>query len=135
MTTLVVPEFDIVIDGEDYKAEIAECDCFRLEVEDHGMFVAIIQFKGSTWGQGISPHSLDEYNPKTKKREGTAFGCEYIMETVRVLGSPERAKGTRVVIFRKNAFSDIKGFAAIDNLGNIGQPFFPQKLADKHLSI
>lgn len=126
-----LPAFDYEFDGEKYEAEFATVDQFSLENEDHGAFVVSLNFAGPGWGQGISPHALDSYDKDLKKRIGTAFGCDYIMEVVKRIGSPEKAKGRQVIILRKNAYDLIEGFAAFNN-GEIGEPFFPQALADKH---
>lgn len=127
-----LPQSFIEIDKKTWLTEVAVCRNFRLEVEDHGLFTAALNFEGSGWGQGISPHALDNYDEVAKKRVGTAFGCDYIMECVRVLGSPENAKGAQVVVFRDSEYGDIKGFARLSPDGTINEPFFPQKLADKH---
>jgi hypothetical protein len=135
MTALEIPQFRLEIDGTEYRAEVARCVRFTLEVEDHGLFTAMVTFEGSGWGQGIPPHALDEYDSALGRRVGTAFGCDYIIECCRVLGSPEQAAGRRVVVLRKaeeGSFGNIAGFARLNDDGSIGEPFFPQKLAYAH---
>ena len=130
MNTLSLPRWPVEVDGVTYEAETAVCEEFRLCVEDHGLFTALISFAGNSWGQGLPARGLDAYDIDTDKRVGTAFGCDFIMESVRVLGSPEQAKGRRVVVLRLGHF--IEGFAALHDDGTIGEPFIPRALAAKH---
>lgn len=129
---LTLPSWEVEIDGQTYTAEIARCESFTLGIEDHGLFTAQVAFEGSGWGQGLSAHALDTFDKDRRERVGTAFGCDYIIALVRVLGSPERAKGRRVVLFRDQPYGLIKGFAALGSDDSIGEPFFPQALADRH---
>jgi len=132
MTERYVPAWDTTIEGETLETEIAKVERFHLGQEDHGLFTVELTFGGSGWGQGISPHSLDEYNSELKKRVGTAFGMDYIMAVVNRLGSPEQAVGKQVVVYRSKINRMIVGFATMSKDGKIGDPFFPQKLADRH---
>lgn len=132
MTTTVVPQWEVEIGGETLRAEIATVESFHLGDEDHGMFVAAIMFVGPAWGQALPYFSLDEFDKETKERHGTAFGCDYIIECTRRIGSPEQAKGQRVVVFRRAAYSDIEGFAGLNDDGTFGEPFMPRALAARH---
>lgn len=129
---LRLPPFTLTIDGRDYSCEPAVIERFTLTVEDHGLFIADVAFASPGWGQSLPARGLDEYDKATKRRYGTAFGCDFIMECVRVIGSPERAKGTRVVVFRDKPYGMIDGFARLNDDGSIGDPFFPQELANRH---
>lgn len=132
MSDLRVPSFTLTAGGRDWHCEPATIERFTLTVEDHGLFIADVAFSGPSWGQSLPARGLDEYDSITKRRHGTEFGCDFIMECVRICGSPERAKGRRVVVFREKPHGFIEGFAALNDDGSIGEPFFPADLADKH---
>lgn len=132
MTDLAVPQFSLDVDGVTWLCETATIERFTLTVEDHGLFIADVAFASPSWGQSLPARGLDEYDAETKRRYGTAFGCDFIMECVRIIGSPERAKGVRVIVFRTKDFGLIDGFARLNDDGTIGEPFFPAKLAERH---
>ena len=129
-----VPTWTVEHNGEEWIAEIAIVERFHLGVEDHGLFVAEIGFTGNEggWGQHISPHALDDFDEETRERVGTAFGCDYIINVVRLIGSPEQAAGRRVVVFRRTTFGLIEGFTFLNADGSYGAPFFPKELAARH---
>ena|ERR1035437_9142627 len=124
-----IPDFEILIDGETYKASVATVHDFSLGPEDHGFFTANLSFEGASWGQGLGAYGLDEYDDATKTRVGTAYGFNYIAGIVNRIGSPEVAKGRRVVVLRKESWGMIDGFATLSDTGLIGEPFFPKKVA------
>jgi hypothetical protein len=124
-----IPDFEILIDGETYKASVATVHDFSLGPEDHGFFTANLSFEGASWGQGLGAYGLDEWDETTKTRVGTAYGFNFIAGIVNRIGSPEVAKGRRVVVLRKAAFEMIDGFATLSDKGEIGVPFFPKKVA------
>jgi len=66
-----------------------------LGYEDHGIFTAILNLDYGGAGQGFGLCFLDAYNDKTKEREGTAFGMQFIIEVMKVVGveSWESLKG------------------------------------------
>lgn len=132
MTTLEIPNWTVEIDGETYEVEVATVEEFHLGYEDHGIFTALIRFAGRSWGQALSPMSLDEYDGVEQRRYGTAFGMDYIIECTKQIGSPEQARGRRVVVLRKSSFDLIEGFAALNDNGSIDEPFIPRNLAKKH---
>lgn len=132
MSDLRLPPFTLAVDGIDYACENAVIERFTLTVEDHGLFIADVSFTGPSWGQSLPARGLDTYDKTTQTRHGTAFGCDFIMECVRVIGSPEKAKGTRVVVFREKPYGMVEGFARLKDDGEIGEPFFPVKLAARH---
>jgi hypothetical protein len=129
---LRVPRFTIEVDGQEYEAETAVVKRFTLTTEDHGFFVADIAFSGPGWGQSLPARGLDSYDEDLGRRVGTAFGCDFIMEVVRRIGSPERAAGVRVVVLRKQLFGLIDGFARLNDDGTIDDPFLPEALANRH---
>jgi hypothetical protein len=132
MTELRLPRFTVEVDGQEYDADVATVERFTLMTEDHGLFVADVAFVGAGWGQSLPMRGLDAYDEQMGRRVGTAFGCDYIMEVVRRIGSPERAVGARVVVLRREAYGFIDGFARLHDDGSIGQPFLPAALAERH---
>lgn len=132
---LRLPRFPLTVDGTEYQCETATIERFTLQTEDHGFFIADVAFVGQSWGQSLPARGLDAYDETLGRRVGTAFGCDFVMEVVRRIGSPERAAGVRVVIFRKREFGFIEGFARLLDDGSIGEPFFPERLAQRHYPV
>jgi hypothetical protein len=56
----------------------------------------------------------------------------YIMRLVEVIGSPEQAKGRRVIVLRKSSFDGIKGVASLADDGSIGTPFMFEALSKQY---
>lgn len=129
MTAGRVPPWEFTHGDKTYLAELATVARFHLGPEDHGIFTAAVTFRGHSWGQGLPNYALDEGSDVTRKRRGTVFGCELIIQLVRRIGSPEEAVGRRVVVFRLVPHGLIEGFAAVDDDGAIAEPLFPEQLA------
>ena len=123
-----IEPFPVEIGGKKYLGELATVEIFHLGPEDHGIFTAQVGFAGSGWGQGLPGYALDEYDPATKKRHMGAYAGRFIQAITEQIGSPEQAKGRRVVVFREHSFGDIKGFAALEDDGTYAEPFFPADL-------
>lgn len=67
--------------------------------EDHGIFTAWLTLSYGGSGQGFGGYRLDgpiQQNGRLKGRVGTAYGMQFVMEILRVLGveSWEKLKGT-----------------------------------------
>src|SRR5690349_7953303 len=127
-----LPAFTVTVGGEEYEAEVAVCERFSLGVEDHGLFTADASFSNGGWVQGLGAYGLDEFDKATQRRHGTAFGCDFIMRLVGILGSPEEAKGRRVLVLRKQAYGLICGVAKLNDDGTYGEPCMPKALAEQH---
>lgn len=127
-----IPEFTISIDGIEYNAETAVVERWTIGYEDHGIFSTDIGFTNTSWGQGLPGYTLDKYNQTTKEREGTAFGCQFLIECVKRLGSPGKTGQQVLVLRRDGAFGTIEGFAALNPDGSYGEPFIPKTLAKKY---
>jgi hypothetical protein len=72
--------------------KIAKITDVRLGWEDHGIFTSylILDYGGS--GQGTGAYGLDQYDKETKKRHGTAYGCDFIIRTMQACGVDEWSK-------------------------------------------
>ena len=134
MSELRIPRWALVIDGEGFEAELATVEEFSLGVEDHGIFTVHLKFAGAGWGQALPPRALDEFDPDTRERRGTAFGGQFIIECVRRLGSPEANGTRRVAVLRRKPFGQIDGFAVVRDDGTLGEPFIPDRLASRYFS-
>lgn len=134
MTT--IPKFELTYDGITYEAEHARCERFELTREDHGIFTAFITFSGEGWGQGLPAYGLDTPDPdeskdySDRKRRGTAFGMSFVIEAVRVLGTPQPKMDVPVVVLRRGQM--INGFARISTSGKIGEPFLVSRIQALH---
>lgn len=123
----------VEIDGATYDVEHAKVELYSLEFEDHGLFTVRLQFSGPSWGQGLNAHTLDTYDETRKRRVGTAFGCDYLMECVGRLGTPGKT-GQAVVVLRSDRFGTIDGFATVAADGTVGEPFIPKTLSALHFT-
>lgn len=54
--------------------------------EDHGIMTAYLYLKYDMGGQGFGGYGLDMYNEKTKEREGTAYGLEFVRRVLETVG-------------------------------------------------
>ena len=53
--------------------------------EDHGIFTAYIVLDYGGAGQSFGGYALDQWSEPMHRRIGTAYGCEFIKEILRVL--------------------------------------------------
>ncbi len=57
----------------------------RLGFEDHNIFTSWIFIDLNGGGCGFGGYALDEYSKEDQKRLGTVYGCQKVMELLRVL--------------------------------------------------
>lgn len=76
-----------------------------LGTEDHGIFTAYLSLTFDGSGQAFGGWALDSFDKVRKERIGTAFGCAWIMEVLRVLEVTkwERLPGTPIRVRRDNS--------------------------------
>lgn len=69
-----------------------------LGIEDHGILTFWLHLEYDGSGQGFGGYALDEYDVKEKRRKGTIFGCQTILDVLRVVGvdSWEKLPGSSV---------------------------------------
>ena len=70
----------------------------RLGYEDHGIVTAIVDLNYGGSGQDFGLYSLSEYDKEHDRQKGTAFGMEFIIRTLDVVGAEtwEELKGRYV---------------------------------------
>jgi hypothetical protein len=121
-------ESTLTHNGVTYAAAIVTIERTELGREDHGIFHTMLYVDGGGWGTGIGgyvlddkPESLDGKSP----RRGTAFGMQWIIETVETVvgeyGRWENLVGKRIFILHEvgtSKFSaagvNCKGIASLD---------------------
>lgn len=105
----------VEINGITYQAEIGVIDNTFLGIEDHGIltFLITINFGGSF--QGAGTYSLDGYNKKTGKREGSPAMAILIRDILEVVGVDnwEALKRQKVVVLREKHYDTIRGFVSV----------------------
>ena len=57
-----------------------------LGTEDHGIFTAFLTLNYGGSCQGFGGYSFDGFDEKQNKRIGSAYGCEFIMRVLKVVG-------------------------------------------------
>jgi len=102
-----------------------------LGIEDHGIFSAWLHLDYGGSGQGFGGYALDgkpAERSATSRRQGTAFGCDFITEILRTL---------EVDVWEKLPGTFCRVDADQGAVHRIGHPlkeqwFDPRQLADKH---
>lgn len=70
----------------DTRIENARIKDTMLGVEDHGILTAYVHLEGDGWGVGFGGYAMDSWDQSKKRRLGTAFGTEYILRLLDVIG-------------------------------------------------
>ena len=75
-----------------------------LGIEDHGCLTLMVFLEYGIGGQGFGGYALDEWSERKKRRIGTAYGCEYILRLLNVLGvdSLEKLNGKSIRVEADN---------------------------------
>lgn len=111
------------------KIENAKIESTMLGYEDHGILTAFVTVEGDGWGCGFGGYGLDTWNEQQKKRIGTAYGLQFIIEVLKVVGVSkwEDLKGKHVRVETEGLGGQIK------RLGHITKNlwFDPKALADE----
>ena len=117
MKTATMTNLTIVIGDKTYVMELGMVEETMLGIEDHGIFSSWLHIDFGGTGQGAGGYSLDspvsDEDGKHIGRFGSAFGAQWIMDTLKVVGvdSWERVKGSKVYVLRKDEWSSIEGLA------------------------
>lgn len=118
----VITPATIEIDGVDYTMLPARIETTTLGVEDHGLFTAVLCLDfDSVSGQCTPGCILDDKPDATGRRRGSAYGLDFIMEVLRVVGVDhwERLKGQRVYALKR---VDEGWSGLIEGLASISRP-------------
>ena len=85
--------------GIEYSGEIYRIESTALGSEDHGIMTGYLYCKGDGTGIGLGGLGLDSYNKEDKRREGTAYGLDWIKRVIETVGveSWEKLPGARVI--------------------------------------
>jgi hypothetical protein len=114
--------------GEDYAATIITIERTELGREDHGIWHTMLHVRWGGAGTGIGGYVLDgkpESREPGSKRPGTAFGMQWIIETVETVcgeyGKWEDLRGARCFMLHdvaegryNRAGFNCKGLASLD---------------------
>ena len=87
----------------------------QLGREDHGIFTCMIHIKFDGTSQGYGGDAFDTWDESKKKRIGTAYGCEAIMEILKTLDVEnwEDLKGLHVRVKKDKSYGVIKSIGHI----------------------
>lgn len=112
----------ITINGVTYRAESAQIESTTLGFEDHGCAIAMLHVDYGGSGQGIGGNALDEYVGERGEGErlGTAFGMEYALSILKVVGvkSWEKLPGAWLYVLK----TEDRGGWGSDGIANIKDP-------------
>lgn len=99
----------------------------QLGKEDHGLFTFSIAVEYDSSGQSFGNYSLDDWSEKEKKRIGTRWGLELLMNILETVGVDnwEDLKGQYIRVEADNTH--------IERIGHIIKDkwFSPKELAEK----
>jgi hypothetical protein len=70
----------------EYEIKNAKIDGTSLGIQDHGIFTFSISLDYGGSGQSFGGFVLDDKPDDTGKRRGSAFGCDAILQVLRVVG-------------------------------------------------
>lgn len=75
----------------------------KLYIEDHGILTLNIDIDFGSSGQGFGGYSLDSYNKKIERREGTASGMDFVIEVLKLfnVSSLDEIKGKPVYALKE----------------------------------
>lgn len=96
----------VEINNVTYWRELGKIKYTRLGSSNHGIFTFLLDFSFNGMGQGFGTFCLDKYNESLQEREGTAFGCDVIMNLIK--------------FFKVESWEDIKGKEAYVLRGDKG---------------
>ena len=111
-------------EGKKYSGHIATIDSTNLQVEDHGIFTAMLHTSWKGGGVGVGGFCLDspekDEDGKHLGRIGTAYGADHIMRLIETVGAPswEALQGKQVIVLfeGENAWGSVSvGIAGITN--------------------
>jgi hypothetical protein len=117
-------------DDKVYTLTNAVIDGTMLGVEDHGIFTGYIYFTFGGSAQGAGGRFLDTRNEDKDRREGTAYGMQWIMDICKTVGVSnwEDLKGKRVYILHDAA----NPYGMIEGIANISDPENRNMIFDHH---
>ena len=87
--------------GKSYSGQIAVIKKTEFGVNDHGIMSADLHCEWEGGGIGVGGYCLDtKPNPETNKREGSAYGLDFIMRILDTVGvyTWEKLVGQKVVV-------------------------------------
>lgn len=103
--------------GESKQTEIGRVQEGFVGIEDHGIFAIAVKVKCASCFQGYGHFAIDDYDPKVKRRVGSAVGCEVLRRLHAFFGVSELryAVGQAIVVERDDgAFGDISRLRRLD---------------------
>lgn len=108
----------ITHNGKEYLAEICSVRETFLGIEDHGLFAAILELEGQSWGTHFHFSVLDG-NPRESlgERTPTAYGMFVLKEILNTLGvtSWEKVKWQKLFLLRDKVTDMPQGIAHLED--------------------
>jgi hypothetical protein len=119
----------------DYTEEIAKIERITLGREDHGIFTCMLHLNFGSSGQGAGGYELDEpihEGEEFVRRQGTAFGMEWIIRAMDACGVDDWSKvqGRTVLALRDPSTFSLVGIKPLPT--EHGKLFLFDALAKEH---
>ncbi len=72
--------------AEELEIKNAKITKVRLGYEDHGILTCFLDLDYGSLSQGFGGYTLDSYDEAKKERVGTAYGMEFLIRIMKVVG-------------------------------------------------
>lgn len=107
---------NLTIEGTEYVGTLVKIDKTTLGYEDHGIMTVYLSVSWGGSGTSVGGYALDQYDEDKKRRIGTAYGLEWVIQVLRVVGVSkwEDVQGKEVIMLHPSGTGYLKnGFEAV----------------------
>lgn len=86
--------------GQNYTGHIATIDRTELGIQDHGLMNVWLHCSWPGSGVGVGGYALDTYDRTEKKRVGTGYGLDFVMQVLDTVGvrTWEQIAGKQIIV-------------------------------------
>ena len=107
---------NLTIEGTEYVGTLVKIDKTTLGYEDHGTMTVYLSVSWGSSGTSLGGYAIDQYDEDKKRRIGTAYGLEWVIQVMRVVGARrwEDVQGKEVIMLHPAGTGYLKnGFEAV----------------------
>lgn len=93
-------QMTVTHNGARYSAEVMTIESTMLGTESHGIVTAYLNCRSNGGGTGVGGYTLDSFDKARDRRIGHAFGMEWLMQVMSIVGKDtwEKLTGSRVLV-------------------------------------
>jgi hypothetical protein len=130
--TATIEHAKIKIDGTPYLMIPALIEKTTLGYEDHGIMLAWLHLDYTGSAQGAGGYVLDTYDEEQGHRVGSAYGLDWIIRVLKVVGVDEWESVPRHRIYALKTTSD---WGPIDGIASISKPDKNYLIFEEHAEL